>query len=594
MTAAMPLARLREEADPESALYRLWLDETPAATHEWIEKYLTVANERGQIVKMKLFPQQIKMLYDETGRDVTIKGRQTRASTLKLARRFRRFVTGQVWGANCLVAAESDPTTALFREKMQHWVTDLKRHNLELQIGLDNADEMVIKEFENRFVWGSGEQKVLGRGYAIQEAHLSEFAHWQAAAISHMGSLLPAVPGAPVGRVDIESTPKGETGAFWKYATSARPHNPHDLWTVHLYPWWLEPRYRVTDDPLSGCDILLPHTEYVELTRSFRPSDYEAQLMALNSLDVDRILWRRIKKVEQDKTPHPFLQEFPESEDTCFIGEQGKFFDTPDGIDHLEYYRSIKRQPLKLMESLRYNGAEISFYGPNFGIWEFPDPARQYLVWADCAGGGLGDDADWTVIYVYDIFKEKIVARLRLQCSPKVAAAMGCAIGSYYNTAWLGAERSHHGDTFLRELRDLAYGRVYYHSDPFSPLKAGESPKPGMYPTPTNRQKSLESFKSAVVMHAIEFYCPELVREMSGFTWTKVQEKLKASAQDKGGLHDDCVMAAAEGYYVVSLLRMRLARTRQRKEEEIIVTGRNGLVIRRLPQGARELKPWLY
>src|SRR3990167_3554223 len=136
-----------------------------------------------------------------------------------------------------------------------------------------------------------------------------------------MGSMLPAVPGPPSGRVDIESTPKGEMGAFYKYATEAKPANPYDLWTCHFYPWWLEPRYRVSAslEDRGVVDILLSPGEYLDLVQSFVPTDYEHKLMLQHNLNIDRILWRRIKKREQDKTPAPFLQAFPERLERRFV-----------------------------------------------------------------------------------------------------------------------------------------------------------------------------------------------------------------------------------------------------------------------------------
>lgn len=595
MVANPPITRLREELDPESREAWLWLDESPEATQAWIEEYLTVANEHGQVVKFKCYPQQVLMLQDETGRDVTVKGRQTRASTLKLARRFRRFVSGQVWGANALIAAESDPTTALFRQKIVHWLQDLERHGYKIEKALDNEDELMFAGFENRIIWGSGEQKVLGRGFAIQEGHLSEFSHWKEAALEHVGAILPAVPGPPSGRVDIESTPKGEVGAFYKYATEARPANPYDIWTCHFYPWWLEPRYTVSADPadVGRVDIMLSAGQYQELRQDFEPTDYERKLMLVNELDISRILWRRIKKREQDKTPAPFLQEFPESLDTCFVGVQGKYFDTPDGTDHLEYYRERRKEPLKYLEALAYNGAQVSFFGANFGIWEFYRTGRQYLVWFDAAGGGQSDEDNFTVAYVLDIFADKIVARYRGKVSPRQLAPIIAAVGTEYGGAIIGGERSHQGATTLEELEALAYPNIYYHVDPLHPLKKGERAKAGVYPTSENRQRSLEEFKSIVTANAAEYYCKELVREQGVFTWQKVQNRLKPMAQNLAGQNDDCVMAAAGLYFVGSLLRKRLARQRVQEEQSVLTIGRFGQVIRRDPANSRRERLWL-
>ena len=73
---------------------RLFFDPSPQAEIDWIEALLTIDNEQGNVVPFDLFPQQRKMAFNKTGRDITVKGRQTRASSYILAKNVRRMVTG--------------------------------------------------------------------------------------------------------------------------------------------------------------------------------------------------------------------------------------------------------------------------------------------------------------------------------------------------------------------------------------------------------------------------------------------------------------------------------------------------------------------
>ena len=108
-----------------------------------------------------------------------------------------------------------------------------------------------------------------------------------------------------------------------------------------------------------------------------------------------------------------------------------------------------------------------------------------------------------------------------------------------------------------------------------------------------NRQRMLEDFKIGIITHALQSHCSELVKEMGIFTWQKFQERMKASAQKNQ--HDDCVMAAAGGYYVLQFVRTRVQRHERRRQEEVLVVGRNGLVLRREQAGQtpRSQKLWL-
>lgn len=582
MAALLPIERAKDELDPESEEARLLFDESAEATQEWIEHFLTVPNELGQIVPMRLYPQQILMLTDETGRDITVKGRQTRASSLKMARNLRRMVTGQVWGATCVTGAQDDATTEIFRTRILHHLeNDLANKGFKFEFEAKNYDEIRIKGLENRFLFVSGEQRTMSRGFSAQIIHFSEFAHWRDSALELIGGAIPAVPAYPFGRIDLESTPKGQTGAFYEYANDAKPLNPMGLWTVHLYPWWLEPRYRVSNDLMSGCDIILPTQELRERFHEFTPTDHEHKLMTDYSLNTEQVLWRRYKKIEQDRTQAPFLQEYPEDLDTCWLGVQGKFFDTPDGIDHLEYYREIRRNPVKFMERLTYRGDEVLFHGPNLAIWEFPDQNDTYVGGFDTAGGGIGRDADYSVLYIASVRKEKVVARLRVQASPKLFAAMVCSVANWYKNALINGERSHQGAMVFEEMRDLNYANIYYHVDPMKPLGKNERAQAGMYPTAANRQAILERLKSAVTSHALECFCSELVREMNVFTWQKFKDRMKAAAIDLAGQHDDCIFAMAYTWYIIDKARNRLKSAQKDIEQEVVVLGRNGRVIRK-------------
>lgn len=579
----MPIDRL-EELDPEAWTSRLLMGDEPEDAIEFIQTYLTIPSEQGKVVKFNPYPQQKLMIQHETGRDVTVKGRQTRASSIKIAMRVRRMCFHH-FGARALIAAQDDQTTALFRTQILHHIKDLKNAGWDIQLDKDNADEIVIAGRENRFEFVSGQNTTMGRGFARQEVHLSELAHWkESTADKLIGGILPSVPPPPFGHVDFESTPNGQAGAFYKYAMAAKPFESDGEFTIHFYGWWNEPRYRVSSDPFSGCDIILSEPLLKELTRDFTATDEETKLMALNELTLNQILWRRLKKKRQDMTDAPFIQEFPEDVLKCWIGTSGRYFDTPDGEDHLEEYRVEEREPLKYLEKLTYRGDEISFFGPNLAIWEFPKIGDAYVVAFDAAGGGQDKDSDFTSIGVWNATKEKRVARLTLKCSPKLAAAMVCAIGAFYGSALVSGERSHHGAVVFDEINDLHYPNLFYFVDPDKPTPKDKTPEPGIYPTPFYRQKLLEEFKRGVTLHEFVSYDAKLNQQMALFTWQKVNDRMKAQAERKVGSHDDVVMEAAQGWFACKYARMRLAVAKRRTEREELIVGPGGIVTRQDPR----------
>lgn len=574
MAALQPITE--NEIDPSAEMARLCFGTSPQDSIDFIERYLTIPNENGQVVHFKLFPQQKLMLQRATGRDITVKGRQTRASSVLIAARLRRMIF-QRYGANGIIGAQDDITTALFRNQIKHHIRDLQEAGFDLGLKKDNADELVIAVRENRIEFVSGEQATFGRAFARQEVHLSELAHWKASSTeSLLGGLMPSIPPAPMGMVDFESTPNGQEGAFFKYAMAAKPMHPLDEFTLQFYEWWNDPRYTVSTDPMSGCNIILSESMLSELESTFVPSEEEQRLMSMFNLAPRRILWRRLKKAAQDKTDAPFIQEFPEDVHKCWVGMSGRFFDTADGEDHLQYYRDEERRPVKYLDSLNFEGDNISFYGPNLAIWEQPLPGEAYVVAFDAASGGQGAQYDSTSIGVWNASKEKRVARCVVQASPKQVGAMVCAIGAYYGTALVSGERSHHGQVVFDTIRDLHYSNVFYYTDPDKPLGKNEVPKPGMYPSVRYRQMVLEEFKRAVVNHEAALYDPLLNQQMAMFSWQKVQDRMKAMAEKKAGAHDDVVMEAAFGWFACKFARLRRSVSQRREERQRDTIQNNG------------------
>lgn len=575
-TGIVPADKAREETDPDTEAGWLLFSREPEAELAWIEKYLTIYNELGQEVQMRPFPQQKAMARNRTGRDVTVKGRQTRASTYEIAANARRLTMGDLVGGTMVVGAQDDQTTATFRNRIRHHFEKNIFPVFGLEYKINNNDEIVIAGLENRILFVSGEQKTMGRSYSAQIVHLSEFAHWNDKAKELLGGVLPAVPSWPFGQVHLESTPKGEVGAFYEYAMN-RSKSKGGVWTTHLYPWWLEPRYRVSDDPMSGCDIILPTGELNSRLAMLKPDEREEMLIAKFGLAPVQILWRQIKKPEQDATLAPFLQEYPEDLDTCWLGVEGKYFDTPDGVDRIQLYRDTRRDPVRTFDSLTYNGADVSFYGPNFAVWELPDARDTYVAGHDAAGGGTSSDSDWSVMYIMSVKKEKIVAKLRVQAPPEVFALMVAACGAMFHSATINGEASHHGREVFRHLQKLMYPNLYYYVDPQKGLKRGQVIEPGMYPTEETRRDVLTRFRTSIVNMVLTSGCSELVREMNVFTWQKVQNRLRVMAMDLAGNHDDCIFAAAYAWYIIDKVRGRLGTN---DEVSDFMVDSNNMVIR--------------
>ena len=579
-----PAEKLNTDLDP--AFSALFFDRSPGATKQWIETFLTVPDLNAQIVPFKLFPQQDLMLLDATGRDLRVKGRQSRTSSLELAASVRFLTT--TWGGTILTGAHDDATTELFRQRIKHHLRDLNAKGLEYKLAVDNDDELVIEGLESRVIYQSGEKRIIGRSFTAQRVHFSELAHWRPETIGPLvGGLKPSVPGPPTGAIVFESTPKGAEGLFYEEIMTAQPYDPNSLWTVHFYPWWMEPRYRVGADILAN--IVFPEADFQEALSSFQPTPEEFKLMQRADLRPDQILWRRYTMVEMGKTTTPFLQEFPESLEGCFVSVSGNYFNTADGIDHLEWYREQVTSPVLEMQYLQYGKTRVELAPGNLSVWEFPDPAQTYVVYADCSSGEQGDRTDYTAINVVNALTLHKAARFRAKITPADAAPIAAAIGQFYGNALLGVERGGYGSAMLEVLQTrLLYPNLYYYFDPSNPKK---EVKAGIYPSGPIREKILQSYRTAVVTHTYVTRDKLEVQEMGTFDWTKVQGRLKVQASVRGS-HDDIIVSVAGCLFIAPTAMM----TRKAKPpaEETRLVGRYGQILGIEKSVSSGSQPWMF
>ena len=572
---------------------RLFFGTEPEDTIDWIENLLTIDSEQGRIVDFKLYPQQKQMVHNATGRDLTVKGRQTRASSVILAKNLRRMTTEG--GLKCLIMTNTDQVTNTFRERIRHHFRDLKRAGFNYTLEPNNDNELGIKETESYYMFGSGQERVAGRAYSAHIAHLSEFAHWpQENAHTLLGGISPAVPGSPYGWFDIESTPNGAEGQFYDEIMESQLYDKDSRWMTHFYPWWLEPRYRA--GTLPSCDIQMDQEKWEAALIQFRPTPEEEKLIEDYGLDVGQILWRRITKNEQDRTDAPFLQEFPETIEGCFLTAGGSYFASPDGINHLEQYRGAIRPTVEVKDSLpSRGGGTTSFFGPNLHIWQLPQPGQPYVIWADNAGGGLDSEADFSAIGVMNVSSAPHwVARVNIKVSPDELAPLVVALATFYNEALVGGERDHYGEACLRRIREIGYSNLWYYMDPKKAISMRSGPVEAWGHPNQTRTELLNSLRQHVFQHTVDIADPLLIQQMGSFTWQKEAMRRSAKAKAEKSKKDDLVIVAAGCCYIAGEARARYNAKQARREDEIVVVGKHGLVIaKETSTRSYSTKPWL-
>jgi len=272
--------------------------------------------ETGTIVPMELKPAQLDLYPKLTGRDLIVKARQLGMSTFIQALQFRRVAFEP-----CLAAtlAHDSNTTNTMRRMHRRFYDNLPEA-MKPERSIDNATQIAYPATNSLVTLTTAGSPTSGIGAVYHHVHGTEIAKWKDAE-SIMSNLIQGVPAN--GTIVFESTPDGARG--WFYERCMEALDGDSPWTIHFYPWWWEPKYR----------LLLDEGEVLDL------SEEEKRLVSHHELTMEQIKWRRAKVKE---LPYTFKQEYPEDVRQCFLSDGNSVFGefehcllTRDEMEEIEY-----------------------------------------------------------------------------------------------------------------------------------------------------------------------------------------------------------------------------------------------------------------
>lgn len=232
-----------------------------------------------------------------TGRDLILKARQLGFSTYIQGEMFRRLVTST---RSAIVLAHDNDTTAKLRSIADRFWENCKFGKVQPNRRFNNASLSTYPDFDSEYIIGTAGNIHAGRGGTYTDFHGSEVAFWDSAADIIAGAMQGGNPD-----VILESTPNGAQGFFYERCMEAIRGD--GVWTLHFYPWWWDPMYRMELEP--GEEIVY--------------TEEELALVLQHSLTVQQIKWRRYKQKELKEL---FRQEYPEDPITCFLTSGNSYF----------------------------------------------------------------------------------------------------------------------------------------------------------------------------------------------------------------------------------------------------------------------------
>jgi hypothetical protein len=505
------------------------------------------AGGTGTERNVRFNPTKIQLAYCalRTQRDVILKPRQVRITTIELARDVWFWLTKR--GVNVRIVCQSSSKDDMVSELSGRvkLMLDSLRRNAGLQLDLGNGlsqesnDSWVLED-------GGGTLKIIGagasekaankkgRGPTIHRLHTTEIAFWEFAGAT-LSAIRGAIPKIEEGsEVVHESTPNGAAGEnrdgeanasggpifYWLYQDAKQKKTKFQ---AVFFCWLDEPEYQL---PLEPGEVVTPDSQ-----PDRAKAERERHVVSLGATP-EQLKWYRAQVAElgQAKTD----QEFPSDDITCFLVGGRKFFDT-GMIDSMIAAARAPNAPTPLEKhDIRRPGAI-----GQLRIWARARYGFRYVISGDTAEGTGGDGSGG---HVYETSTGRHMATLSGQFKPDELAKDLAKLGERFvdervrQPALIAVERNNHGHACLAALVALGYPSIY----------ADKDGKDGWYSVEGKRTTALDELERAVRQG--EWVSPDL--EVLGEMSTFVVNKDGRAEADKGS-HDDHVIMAMIGWNVI-------------------------------------------
>lgn len=483
--------------------------------------------------RQKFYLNPIQRIYcaARTPRDVILKARQIGMTTEEQARDVWHFLT--VPGARVTMMVQSiddaDSPARKAKRVFDTYFESLAGLGLILNFGKSPAGVWTLPERDAvlRIVEAGASKAAAqkkGRGDTVTRLHATELAFWEFPRESLLAVESSVVAPELGGEVVYESTPNGVGGKFYDDVQAAS--RGAGSTTLHFYPWFMDPQYRV---PLEPGEHFEPET------------DREKQLVTLG-VSQEQLKWYR-RKVQATGSQADVDQEYPSDPDTCFLLSGRPFFS----------HEKVEEMRLKAMVSGPVATLHFRFDGAHgeLRVWELPKKGSRYVVSLDPSEGTGGDPLGG---HVMERGTGHIVATLHGQFKPHAAAKAACykppamvanlqpphiGIGYWYNTAMVGVERNNHGHAVLQAIdREHHYPNIFRHHDQ----------KPGWINNEVTRTKALSDLDNAIREGSLTTRDLATLGEMRTFI-TNARGRVEAAR----GSHDDLVLALAIGRDILTI-----------------------------------------
>lgn len=494
-----------------------------------------------------------------TPRDVILKPRQVKITSIELARDVWYFLTKPGVAVRVLCQSSTDHSMLNELSERVGVILESLRRNASLALTFVSetrtawtlANGSSLKIVEAGASEAAAQKKE--RGATLHRVHTTELSRWEYAGAT-LGGMLEAV-GKPEYGTEIvhESTPYGmggddrgnpddADGSAYFYWLCQDAKEERGAYQFHFFSWLQEPEYAL---PLAEGERVEPTT------------DRERQCAGLGATP-EQIKWYRGKVA--DKGQSNIDQEYALDPETCFLVSGRPFFDR----DRTAALFAAACDAVTV-EQVRRDGAVGTL-----STWLPPVAGATYIVSVDTSEGTGGDRGS---CQVYERGTGRHCATLWGQFKPGELAAEAERLGYRYNGAPIAVERNNHGAAVLLELQRAGVTVPAGCTDVGAWLAAltpselqaatkrrypaifcDADGKPGWNNVEVRRVAALDALEAA---HRSGQWAPRdraILGEVRTFVVTA-----SGKAEGARGAHDDLVMTAMVGWDVLRRHRQEAA-----------------------------------
>jgi len=476
------------------------------ASKEWrINNLYKIKNKNKQLVKFKPNRAQVEFHNNKANRNIILKSRQLGMTTFEAIDSLDDTLFNKNTDA-MMLSYDQQSQLDIFDNKIKLAWDNLHPSLQKLyDLDADRANKL-------KFNWGDGSVSSIaaqthGRSGTFNRLHISEFAkickNSKAAADEIISGNIPAVP--IDGRIDIESTAEGDTGAFYDMFMEAwlrgEPETPVDF-KAFFFNW-------TYDDAEIAKVKPLPDEKFPKEFLIYRDK---------HSLTQSQITYYYFKWIEMARDWGKLHQQYPTTVEEAFEYSGDKFFNA---------------EKLHAMQTRDPND-DSSGYWKYFADYK---PGHRYALAADPAGGFQGDNATIAIIDFDAKPRPELVATyVNDSIEPDMFAYEVKNGGTRYGNCIVAVERNNHGHATLAILKGIYYNIFKEYKE--DTMTSEETEKLGWHTNRVSKPKMVFDMKTAIEEDLISIPDKETVHEMITYQREDVD-----NVKDGDGKHWDRVIA---------------------------------------------------